>query len=120
VAVSSQAARVRVTSEFPVAVDYRLLGNGAIEQVAEVWSRPEALRACAKWLAKRLPDAKLVEMPSTAAAVQGIAESGRRDVAAIGSPMAGEIYGVATVAPVEMERGAVTRFWLVGSAMPGG
>lgn len=67
----------------------RMEGLSAVERV---YSHPQGLAQCRKWLSDNLPRAQLVHAASTAAAVQ----EARRDVggAAIGSALASEIHGL--------------------------
>ena len=63
-----------------------------LTQIERVYSHPQALAQCRVWLAKHLPNAQLVQTASTAAAArEALADSAG---AAIGSPLAAELYGV--------------------------
>jgi chorismate mutase/prephenate dehydratase len=116
-AVARHAARVRVTSEFRVAVAYRLVGHGPLGRVVEVRSRPEVLQACAPWLAAHLPHVRTVVAVSTSAAVRDVARDADHTLAAIGSTLAASLYGVAELARIEDADGpATTTFWLVRAA----
>jgi len=115
-AVARRAAHVRVTSEFRVPVVHQLLGRGALMDVVEIRSRPEVFRACTAWLAEHCPHARLVTTPSTSAAVVEVANASDPGLAAIGSALAGELYGVPVVARIgDATTDAHTTFWLVRS-----
>jgi chorismate mutase/prephenate dehydratase len=115
-AVARRAAHVRVTSEFRVPIVHQLLGRGALADVVELRSRPEVFRACTAWLAEHCPDARLVTTPSTSAAVLEVANGSDPTVAAIGSALAGEIYGVPAIARIgDASTDSHTMFWLVRS-----
>ena len=82
---------------------------GAIERVG---SHPQGLGQCRVWLAKNLPQAQLVQYPSTAEAARDAASDPR--AAAVAGRLAGELYGV----PIARERiqdhpENVTRFAMV-------
>ena len=64
-------------------------------RVTEVYSKPQALSQCREWLAKNLPQAKQVEMTSTAIAAQIAAD--KPGAAAIASMEAGQHYGLAVI-----------------------
>ena len=64
------------------------------EDVKEVVSHEQGLKQCAAFLAKNLPGAKLSTAGTTALAAKQLAESGRRDLAAIASPECAGIYGL--------------------------
>jgi prephenate dehydratase len=84
----------------------------ALSGVRTVASHPHALAQCARWLASSLPDASLLPETSTARAAEAVAE-GRYD-AAVCAPIAGERYGLTTLAEdIADHPGAVTRFVLV-------
>jgi chorismate mutase/prephenate dehydratase len=69
-----------------------------LTEIERVYSHPQALGQCRLWLAKNLASAQLVQTPSTSAAAREAAEDARG--AAIGSRLAGELYGL----PVLRER----------------
>jgi chorismate mutase/prephenate dehydratase len=70
----------------------------SLSGVKRVYSHPQALAQCRQWLFKNLPGAELVQTTST---VVGAHEAlGDDGGAVIGSPLAGELYGL----PVLRER----------------
>jgi chorismate mutase/prephenate dehydratase len=78
-----------------------------------VYSKPQALSQCRGWLANHLPDAKLIEVTSTAAAAK-IAES-KEGAAAIASREAGVHHGLDIIdANIEDSANNVTRFVILG------
>jgi chorismate mutase/prephenate dehydratase len=99
-----------------VPIVHQLLGRGRLADVAEIRSRPEVFRACTAWIAEHCPLARLVTTPSTSAAVLEIANANDPKLAAIGSALAGELYGVPVVARIgDTTTDAHTLFWLVRS-----
>ncbi|MBL9140745.1 MAG: bifunctional chorismate mutase/prephenate dehydratase [Phycisphaerae bacterium] len=131
-------------AEALVEVSQALLANCAPGDIDVVYSKAEAFGQCRKWLTDRLPNAKLVPVESTAAAVLRVAEeSGAAAVdgsmpnapaktgagapgarcAAIGSALAGQIYGVNVLFDRIADRaGNITRFLVISqqSAQPTG
>lgn len=61
--------------------------------IKEIYSHPQAISQCAKYI-KALGDVKVVECENTAEAAKFVAESGRTDIAAIGSSENGRLYGL--------------------------
>ena len=63
-----------------------------LSQVKQVYSHPQALAQCRKWLERNLPGAELVETGSTSAAAAKAAA--QADSAAVGSRLAAESLGL--------------------------
>ena len=91
--------------------------SGRLEEVRRVASHPQPLAQCRRWLDRHLPGIARVETASTAAA----AELARADagVAAIGSAIAAEVYGLRTIeSTIEDRSDNTTRFALIGKQAP--
>ena len=107
----------RVTGEVQLAIHHHLLGKSSRGEVIEVYSKPQALSQCREWLAKNLPEAKQVEMTSTAVAAQIAAD--KPGAAAIASLEAGQHYGLAVIdSNIEDHKHNVTRFAIIGGTPP--
>ena len=82
-------------------------------------SLPYATAQCRDWLAATLPSVELVAANSTAGAVERVARSRRAGMAAIGTQLAAELYGLAVIVPdVEDHPENATRFVLLGRGVP--
>ncbi len=91
--------------------------SGEVDAVRRVVSHPQPLAQCRRWLDQHFPGAERVEAASTAAAAQLAAES--PDVAAIGSELAAEVYGLPVLATGIEDRGDnSTRFLVIGGEPP--
>jgi chorismate mutase / prephenate dehydratase len=102
-----------VTAEVQLRIHHNLLGKCARSEVTEVYSKPQALSQCRDWLAKNLPQAKMVEMTSTAIAAQIAAD--KQGAAAIASLEAATHYGLNVIdAHIEDNKNNVTRFAVIG------
>jgi chorismate mutase/prephenate dehydratase len=103
-----------ICGELQLRVSHQLLSrSGRIEDVRRVASHPQVLAQCRRWLDRNLPGPDRIETASSAAA----AELSRDDpeVAAIGSAIAGEVYGLETIEPaIEDRRDNTTRFLVIG------
>ncbi len=87
--------------------------------VATLVSLPYATAQCRDWLAKALPDVELVAANSTASAVERVSRSRRAGMAAIGTHLAAELYGLDVIAPdIEDHPENATRFVLLGRGIP--
>ena len=83
------------------------------EEIREIYSHPQALAQCEKYL-KEFPNAVLIPAVNTAVAARQVAESGRRDVAAIGSEKNGSLYGLETLERnIQDQDNNYTRFILI-------
>ena len=87
----------------------------AVPDVRVVFSHPQALAQCRRYLARHLPDADPVASLSTAGAVRDMQDS-RRPAAAISSPRAAQLFG-AEVADRNIEdvQSNRTRFVVLGA-----
>jgi chorismate mutase/prephenate dehydratase len=105
---------VSACAEALVEVNQALLANCAPESIKIVYSKAEAFSQCRRWLGDRLPGATLVPVESTAGAVQ---RAGKEDgTAAIGSVLAGQLYGVNVLFERVADRaGNITRFLVIAS-----
>jgi chorismate mutase/prephenate dehydratase len=108
---------LRITAEVQLAIHHHLLGKCSRGEVTEVYSKPQALSQCREWLAKNVPQAKTIEMTSTAIAAQIAAD--KPGAAAIASMEAGTHYGLAVIdGSIEDNKHNVTRFAVIGGEMP--
>ncbi len=113
-----------ITHEVVLPVTQNLLappGTG-LENVRRVVSFPHATGQCRSWLAANLPGVEEVPASSTAAAVREVGEAREPGTAAIGTALAGTLYGLDIIAPqIEDHADNATRFVLVsrhGTGIP--
>ncbi|MEO9590374.1 prephenate dehydratase [Rhodopirellula bahusiensis] len=108
---------VSITGEVQLAIHHQLLAMCDHEAIKEVHSKPQAISQCRVWLANHLPNAKLIECSSTAAAAKlAVTQPG---VAAIASEAAGRRHGLRVIgANIEDNRDNVTRFAVLGHDQP--
>ncbi|MFM1831205.1 MAG: hypothetical protein RLZZ558_1545 [Planctomycetota bacterium] len=112
---------VRICAESLILVRQCLLASGPPEGIRRIASRAEVFNQCRRWLSRTFPQVELLPMASTAAA----AEAAVRDpgTAAIGSSLAGQIFGLNTLfEEIEDRPNNITRFLVLGraSAQPSG
>lgn len=116
---------VRICAEVQLAVHHTLMANCEPARVTRILSKPEIFSQCRTWLAQQYPKAELVPAPSSSRAVQMVGEESVRLAAdksggpctwaAIGSALAGTLYGVnALFDRIEDNPGNVTRFFVLG------
>ncbi|MCX5848644.1 MAG: prephenate dehydratase [Deltaproteobacteria bacterium] len=84
-----------------------------MKDIKKIYSIPHALAQCQVWLKTNLPNCILGETESTAAAVQMV--RGKKNEAAIGSSLAGQMYGLNLLAEgIEDNSSNMTRFLVIG------
>ena len=108
------ATPLTIRAEIFLPVSLYLLTNCARrEDIGRVYSHPQALAQCRRWLAENLPQAAQIETTSTSAAgTQALADSAG---AAVGSRLTGEINNLAILAAdIEDIPGNTTRFLVLG------
>ena len=106
---------VMVREELILFIEHALLARHGVpfSQVARVYSHPQALAQCRRWLAKNLPSAQLVHTPSTTAAAREALSDDRG--AAVASPLAAELHGLSVLRERIQDRGEnATRFIVIG------
>ena len=105
---------VTIISELNLPISQCLLSNHPREEITNVYSKPQALAQCRRFLRENLPDAALVDEASTARAAQRAASE--QGAAAVANDMAARIYGLQVVERA-IEDGPinVTRFVVLGN-----
>ncbi len=111
---------VYIQAEIYCRISHHLMGAGDdLGRVSTVYSHPRALEQCSGWLEARLPEAALVPLPSTAAAVRRIA--GRPERAVIGHCKLAEMFDLnMMVADIEDMPDNWTRFAVIGPELATG
>lgn len=113
---------VHICAEVQIAVHHALLANCAPKDVRRIHSKPEVFSQCRVWLATQYPQAELIPGASSSRAAQTAAEECATAVkigatpgsAAIGSQLAGEIYGLNVLfAKIEDNPNNITRFFVI-------
>lgn len=104
----------QICGEVLLPVHHCLLGRCRRSEVRQVHSKPQAISQCRNWLAQHLPEARLIEVSSTAAAAATAASE--PGVAAIASREAGIHHGCQVIdANIEDNQVNITRFAIIGS-----
>jgi prephenate dehydratase len=103
----------------PVSLTLLARRGTKLRDVRTVISFPTATAQCRDWLARTLPKAAVAPANSTAGAVEQVARSRARGVAAIGTHLAAELYGLAVLAEdIEDHPENATRFLVLGRGVP--
>jgi len=95
-----------IVRTFRLKVDHNLLANpGAkMEDIKTIYSHEQAINQCSDFL-KNHPGVQIVPVENTAVAASMVAQSGKRDVAAISSHSCEELYGLKSLADSIQDKG---------------
>ncbi len=102
-----------ITKSVRIKVDHTLLVKEGVDLsgVKEIFSHEQALRQCEGFLATLGPDVKVTTVENTALAAKMVAESDRRDVAALSSRYCAQHYGLKVLCEAAQDSGNnYTRF----------
>jgi chorismate mutase/prephenate dehydratase len=107
---------IRICGEVQLHVHHNLLARCDRGEIAEIYSKPQALSQCRDWLSKNMPQARLIEVTSTSTAAQLARD--KPNVAAVASRQAAIQYDVPIVAEcIEDNQNNVTRFAVIGEGV---
>ncbi len=112
-------SEVKVCGEVSIRVSHDLLsGTTDRKGIRKIYSHPQALAQCRRYLDRNFPGVPRMETVSTAQAAQtALQEAGS---AAIASPLASRLYGLQVLEPrIEDYRNNHTRFLVLGREEPG-
>ena len=93
--LGEEAGEVEIVGEALLRVSHSLIGATAVslEEIDTVITHPQVPGQCTVFLRNELARARVVPAASTAEAVRTVVAAGRRDQAALGTPLAAGIYG---------------------------
>ena len=104
---------VLICAEVYMAIHHNLLANCSIDEIEEVYSKPEIFAQCRNWLSATFKETKTIPAASSAKAAQMAAS--KPNTAAIGSSVAAELYGLKKICEnIEDIANNITRFLVIG------
>jgi chorismate mutase/prephenate dehydratase len=112
---------ITIYAETLIEVSQAFLTNCPPGDVTTIYSKREIFGQCRKWLLRQYPGVELVSMESSAAAVKRTAAE--PNAGAIGSILAGELYGVKPLYEhIQDDPNNITRFLIISTeeALPTG
>lgn len=118
-AFTANAGHLSIYAEVQITIHHALLANCPPADVRRIYSKPEVFQQCRNWLSTQLPKAELIPAASSSRAVQIAVDENQKAVsigldpatAAIGTSLAGEMYGLKTLFPrIEDNPNNITRF----------
>jgi chorismate mutase/prephenate dehydratase len=109
---------LKIAAEIMLEINHNLLSvSGDIREIKKIYSHPQAIAQCRRWIERNLPHITIIDATSTAKA----AELASRDEegAAIASELAAKIYDLRFVERhIEDNRNNYTRFLVVSKEFP--
>ena len=104
---------LRICGEVQIAIHHNLLASCQRGEITEIYSKPQALSQCREWLARNMPQARLIEVTSTSTAAQLARD--KHGAAAVASRQAAIEYQLEIIAEkIEDNINNVTRFAVIG------
>ncbi|MEX2288536.1 MAG: prephenate dehydratase [Planctomycetaceae bacterium] len=104
---------LRICGEVQISVHHNLLARCPRGEITEIYSKPQALSQCRDWLARSMPQARLIEVTSTSTAAQLARD--KPGAAAVASRQAAVEYDLQIIAnDIEDNSNNVTRFAVIG------
>ena len=106
---------LQVHQELTIPIFHGLLSYAtSLVEIKTVYSHPQALAQCQKWLENFLPQAQLIPTKSTTEGIKMLTND--RSAAAISAPRAAELYQVPLLeSDIRDNPDNCTRFWIVSS-----
>lgn len=109
---------VSVYAEVLITIRHNLLANCQPREVERIYSKPEVFAQCRRWVKTQYPGAELISAPSSSRAVEMARAEFERDpasgAAAIGSRLAGDLYGLNLLfESIEDDPNNLTRFFVI-------
>lgn len=106
---------LHICAQILLRIEHCLMASIPREEITTLYSHPQALGQCRGWILKNFPAADLVEVSSTTKAVQIARDQAAQGAAAIGSPLAAEMYGLTLLEESIQDRATnTTRFLVIG------
>ncbi len=85
------------------------------EEIKTLYSHPQVFGQCRGWILRNFPEADLVEVSSTTKAAQIARDQSAQGAAALGGPLAAELYGLTLLEESIQDRATnTTRFLVIG------
>ncbi len=85
------------------------------DQIKTLYSHPQVFGQCRAWILQNFPEADLVEVSSTTKAAQIARDQATQGAAALGGPLAAEMYGLTLLEQSIQDRATnTTRFLVIG------
>ena len=106
-------SKLKIISEIFLPITHHLVSTEELSHITKVYSHPQALAQCRRWLEQNLPQAQQIESSSTTQGAKTALEE--KGAAAIAGDLAAEIVKIPIlVHGIEDISGNTTRFFVIG------
>ena len=106
---------LHICSQILLRIENCLMAAIPRSEIRTLYSHPQVFGQCRAWIHKNFPQADLVEVSSTTKAAQIAQEQAKQGAAALGGPLAAEIYGLDLLETSIQDRATnTTRFLVIG------
>jgi len=107
---------LKIINEVMMHIEQNLLSNSTLDKITKVYSKAQPFVQCRNWLKANLPNAQLIETPSTAEAARMVTDE--EGAAAIASKLAADTYDLnILMRGIEDSANNFTRFFVIGRQM---
>ncbi|NOY39224.1 MAG: prephenate dehydratase [Nitrospirae bacterium] len=109
---------LKIAAEIMLEINHNLLSvSGDITKIRKIYSHPQAIAQCRRWIERNLPHATIIDATSTAKAAELASKD--EEGAAIASELAAKVYDLRFVERhIEDNRNNYTRFLVVSEEFP--
>ncbi len=106
---------LHICSQILLRIENCLMAAIPRSEIRTLYSHPQVFGQCRAWIHKNFPQADLVEVSSTTKAAQIAQEQAKQGAAALGGPLAAEIYGLNLLeTSIQDSATNTTRFLVIG------
>lgn len=108
---------IQIKSEIVIDIHQNLMikKEGTLEQIEWVLSHPQPIGQCRKFIETQIPNARVRCVYSTSQAAEEVANNEKPNLAAVGSLIAAEVYGLKVIKKdIQDENNNSTRFVVIG------
>lgn len=106
---------LHICSQILLRIENGLMAAIPRQNIKILYSHPQVFGQCRAWILKNFPEAELVEVSSTTKAAQIARDQSAHGAAALGGPLAAEMYGLTLLEESIQDRATnTTRFLVIG------
>lgn len=106
---------LHICAQILLRIENGLMASIPREQIKTLYSHPQVFGQCRSWILRNFPEADLVEVSSTTKAAQIARDQAGQGAAALGGPLAAEMYGLTLLEESIQDRATnTTRFLVIG------
>lgn len=117
--IANEQVSVAGEVELLISQNLLVLPGTSLGDIQTIYSHPQAIAQTKEWREQNLPDAKVVEVPSTAEGAKIVAGSGDKTGAAVASAGCAGLYGLEILAPdIQNNDSNRTRFYVLTLSAP--